>query len=42
MNFMYTICTEKAIGPVRRLLLKILGVQFVNHYKRKAGDNEHN
>ena len=35
MNFMYTICTEKNIGAIRRFILKLLGIQFVNSYKRK-------
>lgn len=36
MNFMYTICTKKDIGKVRKLILKALGVSFVNHYQRSV------
>ena len=35
MNFMYTICTEKKIGSIRRFILKILGIGFVNNYRRR-------
>lgn len=34
MNFMYTIATFTKIGPVRRTILLMLGISFVNSFKR--------
>lgn len=35
MLYMYTIMTKREIGLIRKTVLKLLGVQFVNHYRRK-------
>jgi hypothetical protein len=34
MNFMYTICTKNEIGKIRKFILAMIGISFVNHYKK--------
>lgn len=41
MNYMYTISTKKDLGKLKRLILKLIGISFVNHYKSNiSSDNE--
>lgn len=34
MNYMYTVSTKKDIKIIRKTILKIIGVSFVNFYKK--------
>lgn len=38
MNYMFTICTKKDIGIIRTFILNIIGISFVNRYKRRKNE----
>lgn len=40
MNYMYTICSIKEIKKIRKLLLKIIGISFVNQYKKPTNNKK--
>ena len=38
MNYMFTICTKHDIGFLRTMILKLMGITFVNNYRKKVGN----
>lgn len=37
MKHLYTIKTKKIIGPFKRFIMELLGVEFINHYHSNYG-----